>query len=371
MQQLLSRILARLMKSWGWVLLIVLTIAIKWVSLYPEWVENNYTYGIYPVISWLQRTMLGWIPLSIGDLLYAGLVLLIVFHIFNFFKRFRQKTLNRKYFITALQRAIFIFLFIYVSFNLLWGLNYNRKGIASQMDLTVNLYSQAELDTLCHALSDRLNFYAAQVDTNKRDAFYAKKKNLFNDAVATYKLAAKRHSFLKYTPRSIKSSLVGFLGKYVGFQGYYNPFTGEGQVKTSIPIFLQPFVVCHEIAHQVGYAKENEANFAGFLAGRESASVDFRYSAYYDAYNYAIRELYPMDIKRALQYDSLLHPVVQRDRRVYRKYLLGLENKVAPFMLKMYDGYLRMNNQPKGYRTYNEVVTWLIAYYKKYGVSSL
>jgi hypothetical protein len=40
-------------------------------------------------------------------------------------------------------------------------------------------------------------------------------------------------------------------------------------------------------------------------------------------------------------------------------------------MLKMYDSYLKMNNQPKGQRTYNEVITWLVAYYKKYGVGAL
>ena len=75
--------------------------------------------------------------------------------------------------------------------------------------------------------------------------------------------------------------------------------------------------------------------------------------------------------KKAVAIDSLIHPTVKRDRREYARYLFRMENRVAPFMLKMYDGYLRMNNQPKGYRTYNEVVTWLVAYYKKYGAEQL
>lgn len=369
--QFVSTLFRRLMKSWGWVLLIVLTIGIKWISLYPDWIEKNYTYGLYPVISKVQRFIFGWMPFSFGDLLYAVLVSLLIYRMFLFLKRLFTKKINRAYLINLLQKSIFLFLLIYVLFNLLWGLNYNRQGVAGQFDLTIKKYSNADLEALCNTLQAKLNHYASQVDTLKREKYYGKTKNLFIEAKATYQNAEKKFSFLNYQPPSIKSSMLGFLGKYVGFQGYYNPFTGEGQIKRSIPTFLQPFVVCHEIAHQLGYAKENEANFAGFLAARESASVDFRYSAYYDVYAYAMREMYMQDFKKGLLIDSTLHPLVKRDRKEYARYLFKMQNRVAPFMLKMYDGYLRMNNQPKGYRTYDEVVTWLIAYYKKYGISSL
>lgn len=363
--------LARLMKSWGWVLLIVLTIAIKWVSLYPGWVEKNYTYGIYPVISKLQRLIFGWIPFSVGDLFYAFIIVVIVYKTVLVTRTIIRKKFTRRHFTTGLQQIIFFFLAVYVSFNLLWGLNYNREGIAYQLKLDVKPYSMTDLDTLCQALQIKLNAYAAQTDTVEREKYFGKPRNVYTVANETYKLADNKYSFLTYKPRSIKSSFVGFLGKYVGFQGYYNPFTGEGQVKKSIPVFIQPFVACHEIAHQIGYAKENEANFAGFLAAKESASADFVYSAYYDMYQYAIREVYVRDFKRGIAIDSLLHPTVLRDRREYALYLFKMQNRIAPLMLKMYDGYLRMNNQPKGYRTYNEVVTWLVAYYKKYGVESL
>jgi hypothetical protein len=371
LQNFFSRLRARLMKSWSWVLLIVLTIAIKWVSLYPDWVERNYTYGIYPVISKVQRILFGWISLSIGDLFYAFLVIVVIYKTVQFFKRIVRKKFTRKYFINGLQQLLFLFLAIYVSFNLLWGLNYNRRGIAHQLELDVKLYTVNDLDTLCRALQVKMNYYAARVDTISREDIYGKSRNVYKVARETYRIADDKYSYLIYEPSSLKSSMVGFLGKFVGFQGYYNPFTGEGQVKRSIPVFLQPFVACHEIAHQLGYAKENEANFVGFLAARESEAVDFVYSAYYDMYQYSIREIMSRDYKRGIGIDTLNHKLVWRDRREMARYILKMENPVAPLMLKMYDGYLRMNNQPKGYRTYNEVVTWLVAYYKKYGVEAL
>ncbi|MEI9942637.1 MAG: hypothetical protein WDN26_00280 [Chitinophagaceae bacterium] len=64
MQKFISRLFARLMKSWSWVLLIALTILVKWASWYPGWVERNYTYGIYPVVSKIQRFLFGWAALQ-------------------------------------------------------------------------------------------------------------------------------------------------------------------------------------------------------------------------------------------------------------------------------------------------------------------
>jgi hypothetical protein len=359
------------MKSWSWVLLILLTVLIKWASLYPDWVEKNYTYGIYPVISKVQRVLFGWIPFSIGDLFYTFLVLVVLFRAWRFFRLLFQRKLTRKYFASGLQQAIFFFLFIYVFFNLLWGLNYNRQGVAHQFGLEVKTYSTADLDTLCRSLQEKLNYYAAKVDTAYREDYFKKKGNLFREAKATYEIAEKKYSFLSYHPQSLKASIFGFLGDYVGFLGYYNPFSGEGQIKASIPIFLQPFVSCHEIAHQLGYAKENEANFAGYLACRESSSADFCYSVYYDMYNYAIVDMYRRNPKSGHLIDSTLHRLVKRDRNEYINYLFKHENSVAPVMLKVYDRYLKMNNQPKGQYTYNEVVTWLIAYYKKFGREAL
>jgi hypothetical protein len=79
------------MKSWSWVLIIVLTILIKWASWYPGWVEANYSLKIYPVISRIQRLLFGWLPISIGDLFYAFLIFIVVFKSFRLIKAIVRK----------------------------------------------------------------------------------------------------------------------------------------------------------------------------------------------------------------------------------------------------------------------------------------
>jgi hypothetical protein len=358
------------MKSWSWVLLIIGAILIKWVSLYPGWVERNYTYGIYPFLSGIQRFLFGWVPFSVGDLFYAFLILVIVFRTFRFFRILFQKKLTRRYFVSALQQLIFFFLFVYVFFNLLWALNYNRTGIASQLKLQVRHYTLADLDTLTAAIQNNLNRYAAFVTEDQRDSL-DKKRRLFRESYKAFQSAAEQFHFLRYRRFSVKPSLFSYHGNYLGFQGSYNHFSGEAHVQKQAPRFIEPFVTAHEIAHQLGYAKENEANFVAFLACRAYPSKAFRYSLYFDIYNYAIGEVRRRDSVLAKTYQQNLHPQVIRDINEFRDFYRRYKNPIEPIVMWGYSHYLKANNQPAGKQTYNQVVAWLIAYYKKYGVGAL
>jgi hypothetical protein len=358
------------MKSWSWVLLILCAIAIKWLSFYPDWVEKNYTYGVYPVISKFQRFVFGWIPFSVGDLFYAFLILVILVRSFQFLKLIFRKRMNRKYFIAGLQQLIFFFLFLYVIFNLLWGLNYNRKGLESQLRLEVKPYSFEELDTVAGILQERLNYYAALVEEKQRDSF-DKKRALFRECSTAYNKAAQEYPFLHYTHPCIKPSLFSYAGNYLGFQGYYTPFSGEAQVNTTIPRFLEPYVTTHEIAHQLGYAKENEANFVGYLVCKSSASSILRYSMYFDIFNYAWGAIKQQDTMLAKKYRQQLHPQAVKDYEELREFYRKHRNPVEPVIMWVYNEYLKANNQPEGKQTYNAVIGWIVAYYKKYGKEAL
>ncbi|MFM2139648.1 MAG: hypothetical protein RJA57_1955 [Bacteroidota bacterium] len=358
------------MRRSGWVLLVGLAIAIRWATWYPDWVESSYSRGIYPVIAQVQRLLFGWIPFSVGDLFYGFLLLVILYKTGSLIRVLFRRRFTRAYFVTGLQQAIFFFLFVYVCFNALWGLNYNRRGIASQLALDIRPPTVAELDTLTARLQDRVNFYAGFVSEAQRDTFN-RKRQLFQGAVEAYAVAEQRHPFLRYRKRSVKPSLFSYLGNYLGFQGYYNPFTGEGQVNTTVPRFLEPFVTTHEIAHQLGYAKENEANFVGYLACRLSPSYAFRYSVYYDMYHYALGELYQVDSNRVHAYRNTVHPQVRADEKEHRDFYRRYRNPVESLVMWGYGQFLKANNQPAGKRSYNEVVSWLVAYGKKYGLDAL
>ncbi|HEV2354664.1 MAG TPA: DUF3810 domain-containing protein, partial [Puia sp.] len=271
-------------------------------------------------------------------------------------------------------------LWVYVIFNLFWGLNYNREGIADQLGLEVRPYSTADLDTLANvALSElsRLDI-PARMHRAELDQFSRLKKGAGRAYDELWAMEERvndslwlRNPMFPFPRLSVEPSLFRYPGVYIGFAGYYNPFTGEAQVNTLDPLSGQPYTICHEMAHQLGYAKENEANFVGFLAARSSDDPAFGYAAYMDMYLYAVRELYVRDSALALTFKGRLPPEVHADFLEQQRFNRKYENVFEPVIWALYGRYLKANRQPLGMVTYSEVTAWFIAYGKKYGWKSL
>ena len=153
----------------------------------------------------------------------------------------------------------------------------------------------------------------------------------------------------------------------MGSQAITILFSGEAQVNTTIPLFARPFTTCHEIGHQLGYAKESEANFAGYLSATSSKDSAFLYSVYFEMFAYAGRYLYFTDSIALNQIREGLSPAVKNDIRELREFYNRYKNPVETAIDRLYSQYLKANQQPSGKMSYSEVVAMLIAYYKKNG----
>ena len=73
---------------------LLLQIVLVWLSSYfPKWIEKYYSQGIYIGLSKVFRFTYGWIPFSVGDVLYGVSILLIFRYIYLFIsnKDFRKK----------------------------------------------------------------------------------------------------------------------------------------------------------------------------------------------------------------------------------------------------------------------------------------
>jgi len=349
----------------AWIFLAALAAGVKILSFFPDAVERYYSTGVYPVIARLQRLLFGWLPFSAGDIFYALVVAGLLYGLVTLVKRLLRREAGRAWFLALLRSTCFILLLVYVWFNINWGLNYDRRGIAYQLQLNVKAYSTNELDTLLRQVVVKIN-NTDSLAHMQRPAL-ARNSAIFDGAAQSYWALSSQDARFGYPSPSVKTSLYGYLGDYLGFGGYYNPFTGEAQVNTTVPEFTQPYTTCHEIGHQLGYAKENEANFAGYLAARSSKDPAFRYSVYFDLYLYAARELYMRDSMLLKPLKAQLSPSVKTDFKELQRFNRRYENPFEPVVRRLYGRYLRANRQPQGMRTYNEVIAWLIAYGKKNG----
>ena len=348
-----------------WLIPTIIAIAIKIFSLFHHAVEYFYSERVYPIISGLQRILFGWLPISIGDILYGIAVIYLIVKVVQLIKALIKRRWTKQSFLAGLGSFVRTALWIYIFFNLTWGLNYNRLGIGHQLDLKPTQYDVMELQAVLNITIDKLN---ALSDTAiKERAGFEKKRFLFKKGHEAYEFAKNDYPFLSYSISSVKPSIFSYLGNYLGYTGYYNPFTGEAQVNTTVPLFVQPFTCTHEIGHQLGYAKEMEANFVGYLAASRSPDIAVKYSVYFDLYVYAIRNLYIRDSTMAKTYAARLPQIAKQDVRELRDFYKKYENPFEPIIRKLYGQYLKANEQPQGILSYDEVLGWIVAYYRKYG----
>ena len=347
------------------IILVCIALGILLFALNAGMVESYYSTLTYPFISNLLRFIAGWIPFSIGDLLYAFVIIFFIWRIIKSVILIRKKTLSIAKIWFHFYRLIIQLLVLYIVFNILWGLNYDRKAIASQMGITGSEYTKDELIQINILLAQKVNNCKKEVITQHLPV--PTTKEMFAKTHRYYQEAAVTYPFLRYRYASIKPSFFGTIGNYLGFSGYYNPFTGEAQINTTIPDFLQPFVICHEVGHQLGYAKENEANFAGYITATASGDNVFMYSAYLDIFMYANRNLRRSDSVYAKQIFEQLEPSVKKDIGIISAFYKKFENPVEPYINWLYGKYLERNRQPSGILSYSEVIADVIGYYKKYG----
>ena len=356
----------RMNKKWVLlVFLLLLAVGIHFFSVDKNRVEAVFSTQIYHQFSQLLRFLFGWIPFSAGDILYGFCIIWFMTGIYKLFRLIKRKQFNREKLFAACFKTIRFFFFFYIVFNAFWGINYNRIGIGEQLGITISKYSTDELKAINLDLLARVNESKTAclqlADTTLTTA------GIFSQAVVSYHQIANRLPYLNYQTVSVKSSVWGWLGNYLGFGGYYNPFTGEAQVNTMVPGFLQPFTTCHEIAHQLGYAKEDEANFVGYLAASNSKDPRFQYSVYLDMFMYANRNLVEADTVAAKSFASQLQPAVKADIQTWKAFNQRHKNPVEPVINWLYGKYLQGNEQPAGLLSYDEVTGFIIAYKKKFG----
>lgn len=348
------------------ILLLALCILLAVFARFPAVVEHYYAEGIYPFLSGGLRRLFGALPFSLGDLLYTLLGLFLLWRLFRFLRRIFTKQFNRAYAVKSVYTTLFIGSSLYLLFNVLWGLNYNRQGIAVQLHLEASGdYTTKDLSTLTLDLLKKTNRNRQLLG---HVIAFPNHRTLFNEAQQAYVAISHKYPFLTYHHRSIKVPVYNSLGSFLGYTGYYNPFTGEAQVNTVLPNLLLPYVCCHEMAHQLGYATEDEANFVGFLSATASSDPLFQYSTNLELFRYANSELWYRDSNMAKSNFDQLHPWVKEDLKHLKAYFKAHENPFEKISTKLYGWFLKANQQPQGLNTYDEVTAWLLAYQKKYGL---
>jgi len=340
-------------------LLPVQIVGLKFLADYPLFVEKWYSTGLYPLTSSLLRLGLGFIPFSVGDLLYALFVFMILRWIFL---RFKQKFKNPLQWTLEMVATLSI---IYLCFNLFWGINYYRLPLHQSLEIE-NEYTTEELEQLARTLVARSNeiHFSITGDDSLKVAIPYSKNELFEHTVDGYKNIQDVFPELKYQRVSLKRSLYSIPLSYMGFNGYLNPWTNEAQVNTVIMPFRIPTTASHEVGHQLGFAAENEANFIACLVTMNHSDAYFRYSGYTYALSHCLSELFRRDPATAERLLEEINFGIRLNFQEVEDFWLAHQNPFEPIFMATYSNYLKANNQAAGMKSYSYVVALLVNYFK-------
>lgn len=327
------------------------------LAFFPEFVERWYSNGLYRFISKISRTLLGKIPFSVGDLLYATALLYAVYWLVKNRKTgWKNITWNVLSCISVL----------YFAFHLLWALNYYRVPLFEKMQINRE-YSNADLVAFTENLIGKTNAVQFKIteDKNKKIVNPYSQNQVFQMTQNGYDRLAKKHPFFSYSVPSQKPSLLSLPLTYMGFGGYLNPFTNEAQVNDKLPMYGFPNVVCHEMAHQIGFGSESECNFIGFLAGISNDDLYFQYSAYANALRYCLGIIAAKDEKLFRELKQKVHPGIIKNYQESEAFWQQYDTIIDKAFHAFYDHYLKSNQQEEGIDSYSKFIDLLINYYKK------
>lgn len=328
---------------------------------HQDWIEDIYIPHVFGNITLFLRTITAGIPFSIGIGLFYLSVLIGLFRLTRSVVRLARKQLSTRYFLINMTTAIAVLYGIYM---ILWGLAYYRRPFTQLTHINTSAISTEELKTLCNRLIYLTNLYRRDISDQEARSFESDK--LFRQAPVGYAVVSKNIPQLRYESPSIKLGFSKEIMSYLSTAGIYFPFTGEANVNGNLPTYRMPFTICHEMAHQLGFASEEEANFIAYLTCMNNPDPIFRYSANHEAMYYALHALRQADQKAYKQLKSTIDDAVVQDAEFYWAIMDQYNNPLQDFISNvLYDLFLKVNNQESGIKSYGLVVELLVGEMRK------
>jgi len=342
---------------------------LQWgASCVPYFVEAAYSRTVYPLIAGGLGALTGWVPFSVAELavFLVGLWLFAV-SLRSVVHVVRKRRSIGNALLHGAGRMFALAGVVYMAGVLLWGFNYHRIGFADSNALDRSPPSLSELKSLCAKLVVEANNLRAMVDEDAEGVM--RLSGTRSDALARagkgYARAARFYDGLdRCAPGQPKGVVLSPLLSYLGISGIYSPFTGEPNVDMDVPAYELAFTACHELAHGIGFAFEDEANFIGYLACRMHPDVDFQYAGTLKALSYAMDSLCNEKVRAYVDLYGSCCDGIKRDWKAARAFWRIHDSPLREISAGVNDVYLKAQGEAEGVRSYGKVVDLLIAEFR-------
>ncbi len=234
------------------------------------------------------------------------------------------------------------------------GMECEQIGVKELSDTAKILLEQA------NAISENLQYADTGFSVMNMDT-----DELSRELNEAYGKVCSQYGFIQNMKSRVKPVMLSEPLTYTHIAGIYTFFTGEANLNMNFPDYTLPFSAAHEMAHQRGIAREEEANFVAFLVCINSDNDYIKYSGYVSVYEYVASALYSTDAEEYSSVISDMNRQLRSELVAYSTFFEKYRDSTASDVSgAVNDTYLKQNGQQAGSQSYELVVELAVAYFK-------
>jgi hypothetical protein len=252
-----------------------------------------------------------------------------------------------------------------------YGLNYYASPLSQDVHLDSYDFTVEDLAEATVYFRDKANAMALEMPRDPDgNLIYGDFEALADQAGSGFHTLTYEHSGAVFAGSLLPVKKLAWADLYtsMGILGITMPLTGEAAVNPMIPSVALPFTMCHEMAHRMCIATEDDANFAAFLACLANEDPQFRYSAYYMAYRYCYSALLASGAGEAAaaaaRIDLEVNSYLRYDLKIYDRFFSNHRSELATDIANTAnDAYIKLSGDMSGTDSYGQVATDLVNWY--------
>ena len=304
-----------------------------------------------------------WIPFSLGELVIWLLPISLFFVIRH---AIRHRCGSWRAAAVYLGILLSVVSLLFSTFVLTFAAGYRARPLAEKLELQQEDVSKTELYRTTLLLVEAINAETEQLSFQK-NGFSIMPYSLgemsehLSDAYAE---VSRTHTFLPHAAARVKPVVLSEAMSYMHVTGVYSFFTGEANLNVGFPDYTLPATAAHELAHQRGVAREDEASFLAFLVCTESDDPYVRYSGYMMAYEYVSAALRRADSTLYQRAYAKLSSEARGELAAYGRFFEQYRDSVASDISSSINNSYLQSQGTAGVKSYGMVVDLVVAYYR-------
>ena len=342
----------------------VLSVILLIIAIYNVAFADFFNRYISSAFRGALATITNIIPLSLAELLIICSPIILFFIIRFAIKKYSQSWRDVGVFCIVILSVISLLFSIFV---FTFGTGYHIYGLEEKLSLNKQEVSASELASTAEWLIDEVNSIIEEVDFEEKSSsinpYTIRETNEI--LLASYKKLSGEYNFLPKLTSYVKPVMLSKPMTYTHISGVYTYFTGEANVNTNAPDYSIPYTMAHELAHQRGIAREDEANFIAFLVCVNTDDAYIKYCGYMNLCEYVLNALYSADQKLWEETYKKLDNRAIYEMIAYNKFYEKYQDTVVGEISgAINDAYLQANGT-EGTKSYGLVVDLAVAYFHK------